>query len=204
MKKIYFALLFALLSGLLSWNKASGQCDVCPQPNLCYIISFDLPNCPGVQAVICYTCAVTHLEAYFEIYLRNVCAGMEDEAYEYARRWVLENFALLCGNTPCHIRRTLITFTRPICGRVEVVDGRINIYKGEGECYKQCIEVWEWCWCVCDPAVCWESECEEPNQPQLHWQLVGYTTEGEGNCSSLPYPPSQDCTLIKWRECGEN
>ncbi|MEJ5287624.1 MAG: hypothetical protein WHV60_10485 [Bacteroidota bacterium] len=200
MKKYIILLVATIILGFVTGNKASGQCEVCQQPNLCYVLTFDLPDCPSIQAVICYTCAVTHLQAYFQIYLRNVCLGMEDEAYNYARNWVLNNYAMLCGSTPCEVESAKLTFTRPICGRVEYVNGRINIYKGNWDCYKQCIEEWEWCWCNCVPGQCWDDKC--PN-PHVHWAPISFTIEGNGNCKPLPYPPSQDCTLINWRECGQ-
>ncbi|MFN3781377.1 MAG: hypothetical protein ACK4SO_04300, partial [Candidatus Kapaibacteriota bacterium] len=190
----------ALLFGFVGREKASGQCEYCQQPNLCYVLTFDLPDCPGIQAVICYTCAVTHLEAYFDIHLRNVCHGLESEAYDYARDWVLNNYAMLCGSTPCNEEHARLTFTRPICGRVEYVNGRLNIYKGEGNCYLQCIEVWDWCWCNCVPGECWDGDC--PN-PHVKWEIVSFTTEGDGTCGKLPYPPSRDCTFINWRPCGK-
>jgi hypothetical protein len=200
MKKIYVVLLMSLLLGFVAGSKAKGQqgCNVCPQPNLCYILAFDLPECSGIRAVICYTCAVTHLEAYFEIYLENVCPGMEDEAYEYARNWVLNNYSLLCGSTPCHIDHAILTFTRPICGRVEVVNGRYYIYKGEGDCYRQCFEEWDWCWCNCVPGECWDDQCQKG--PHMKWRLISFRVDGSGNCDRNPYPSK--CTLIDWRECG--
>lgn len=119
----------------------------------------------------------------------------------------VEQFCVVVWKTPCSVRKTLITFTRPICGRVEVDGGRINIYKGEGDCYKQCVEVWEWCWCDCIPGSCWEKECETPNEPRVHYDIISFSIEGSGNCDDNGWPPppdKQQCTLIHWsRECGE-
>lgn len=203
MNKIYFLLIFAIIFGFVWNNKSSGQCDECQQPNLCYILTFDLPDCPSVQAVICYTCAVTHLEAYFEIHIRNVCPGLESDAYEYARDWVLNNYATLCGSTPCHVEHARLTFARPICGRVEYINGRINIYKGEGNCYKQCIEVWDWCWCNCVPGECWDDKC--PN-PHTKWEPISFRFDGNGTCDEIDYHKKEglySCVKIIWRECGQ-
>ena len=208
MRRIYLVLLVAVLSFFTISKEVKGQdpCDVCQSPNLCHILNFDLPNCPGIRAVICYTCAVTHLQAYFNIYIENCCPGYETQAYDFARDWVLNNYAILCGQTPCNEEHALLTFVRPICGRVEVVNGRNYIYQAYGDCYRRCVEVWDWCWCNCVPGECYDRKCkdEPPYGPHITYEIVSYTIEGDGNCDALPYPSSQECTLIQWtRECGE-
>ncbi|MGB9772342.1 MAG: hypothetical protein ACPLX7_10280, partial [Candidatus Kapaibacteriota bacterium] len=64
----------------------------------------------------------------------------------------------------------------------------------------------EWCWCVCDPAVCWESECENLNEARLHYNLISSGILGTGNCNdNEEWPPKDntECIFIPWtRECG--
>jgi len=204
MKKIYFVLLLTILTLFTSSKEAKGQdpCDVCQSPNLCYILNFDLPDCPGVRAVICYTCAVTHLEAYFNIYIENCCPGLESQAYDYTRDWVLNNYAFLCGNTLCNEEHALLTFVYPVCARREIINGRTYIYQAYGDCYKRCIEVVDWCWCNCDLGGCYDEKCKDkpPYGPHVNYQVLSSTIEGNGECIEDSMDPN--CFLFK--KCGGN
>jgi len=179
MKKIYLVLLISLLLGFVAGSKAKGQvgCEVCIAPKLCYILTFDLPGCPGNRVVFCYECLVTARIVRVDVAELSTCPGYEDQAWDYFYEWVRNNIGEICVGPVCGSSPPMeLYITRPMCAEV-LCEGspRRIIYKAHpGPCDRRCYSKY--------------LRCIDYSQspPQIVYTLVECRPIGEGSC---PPPP---------------
>lgn len=186
-------LLFSFVVG----NKASAQpgCEVCIAPSLCYILTFDLPNCPGNRAVFCYQCGVTAPWIHVDITELTTCPGYEDQAWDYVYQWVRDNIDELCISKSCDDPPPMeVYITRPICAEVkcEGTPRRLTYKAHPGTCDRRCYSKYLWC------------RDYSSNPPTTYFEATECYPVGNGTCNFPPYG-GYGCIDSEppWRlECG--
>ncbi len=187
MKRYIVLFNLLILFGFVVGNRASGaECEKCPQWTACYVLTFDLPGCEGVEVTLCFRCGVTNPTIYYlGVSFENVCPGYEEEIDQYVQDWISDNTLVLCGNSPCHINPPMtVEYWKPLCGDVYWNGSRYSKMINP-DCENYCRDIHEWCWCNCVPGECWE----EPECPQPHFRYyhLRYEETNPGACELVIY-----------------
>jgi hypothetical protein len=189
MKKIYFVLLLTIFLGFVAGNKASGQpgCEICQAPNLCQILTFDVPCAGRVEALLCYRCEyprIIYLNIleirYLNIEYTNLTSQCEDYVWDLVRSTVFQVAPELCGYENCAFDSSTVYYTVPLCGELDygpIVSNPDHLWVRKkafpGACDQRCLEEWRLCW--------------DSNTGQRKCRLVSQQLFGNGECPG-PYP----------------